>query len=942
MLRKCKPGYFCTGVAAKQTECPLGKYALNSQSAQCIDCSPGMFAKEQASVECKDCTAGMYRERKNKGGDKINGASCDVCPRGWSTSSNRGATSCQECPAGTFGGDDENNNNNGKSACQECAAGKYRGNENTDLTRCLSCPAGYATSLTRQPFCMECDAGQFASIKEAHSCTKCPSNQFQDEKRSISCKTCKSDAPEPNEQHTACVKPNWKIPSDCKPGLEYLNDTAGATTSVERMQWKCVSCPLGADCAGHKTYNEIVPLIDYYRVPWADDKFNAPFEKCPFPNDCNASKVMNTSCKIGTVGVLCAVCSPNYIRRSGCVRCDPNNDTTRIVSLVGIAIFVLCILTTCCCCCRARLKRLKRKYGTLWRDVVRIVTIVVSFMQISTSLPSVLPQFSWPEAYVEFLSMFDVLNVDFLSVLGLPCVADVDFRTNVMVAGLIPVTILMIAALMFCVQHFRLARVAKQITNSDTRRKEAAEFLFDVMDTDGDEKMNVQEFQHLLASLGDKEKTFREAASLLCQVKQKHPLDSGGRAVLLNRKNGDSKTTSLLATNELSRHQFVNAVTDGQIEGLVSKGSKWASIVEEERTKTSYKSTLMLVFLLIHAPVSQRVFQYFATHNVKGRHYLRSDYSIQYGSQKWLDFLPAVLAIAFAFTVALPVVMASILWINRKHFYTIHNQRRWGFLYKSFVRGAEFWEVHELVRKATLTGILIYVPTSSRSAVAVLVCVLAVASLNFSRPHKNSIVFWVAEISFLLTTFKYLICVFVVLSTAIEEDGINKTDDTLGIILIGLDIIVVAGSGCAICAVMIVLWRGAKRNETSTAAAAAVSVVDTLNQVIPKEGDRIGGPEVKMKLVLKTKVKRATMLKRVQSRTAHRVFDEAHESAMKQREVVEQRKLKAQSRLQQRVKRRSTMRQQVVVVPKSDEERGVVEDTRRKSAERIRRSVTDI
>ena len=167
--------------------------------------------------------------------------------------------------------------------------------------------------------------------------------------------------------------------------------------------------------------------------------------------------------------------------------------------------------------------------------------------------------------------------------------------------------------------------------------------------------MNLQEFQHLLTSLGEKQKTFREAAALLCQVKQKHPLDPAAAAAAgASRDNGDGTTVPNLATNELSRHQFVDAVADGQIEGLVSKGGKWVAIVEEEKTKTSYKSTLMLIFLMIHAPVSQRVFQYFATHDVKGVLYLRSDYSIIYGSQKWLDYLPAVLAIAFAFTWSCP------------------------------------------------------------------------------------------------------------------------------------------------------------------------------------------------------------------------------------------------------------------------------------------------
>ena len=59
-------------------------------------------------------------------------------------------------------------------------------------------------------------------------------------------------------------------------------------------------------------------------------------------------------------------------------------------------------------------------------------------------------------------------------------------------------------------------------------------------------------------------------------------------------------------------------------------------------------------------------------------------------------------------------------------------------------------------RKMILTGLLVFIPGSSRAAVAILVSVLSVASLNYVKPHKNYLVFWTAQGSFLITTFKYL------------------------------------------------------------------------------------------------------------------------------------------------------------------------------------------
>jgi len=48
-----------------------------------------------------------------------------------------------------------------------------------------------------------------------------------------------------------------------------------------------------------------------------------------------------------------------------------------------------------------------------------------------------------------------------------------------------------------------------------------------------------------------------------------------------------------------------------------------------------------------------------------------------------------------------------------------------------FVRGAEFWQVHDVLMKMVLTGMLIYIPSASRAGIAALLCVVAVANLNY-------------------------------------------------------------------------------------------------------------------------------------------------------------------------------------------------------------------
>jgi hypothetical protein len=105
----------------------------------------------------------------------------------------------------------------------------------------------------------------------------------------------------------------------------------------------------------------------------------------------------------------------------------------------------------------------------------------------------------------------------------------------------------------------------------------------------------------------------------------------------------------------------------------------------------------------------------------------------------------------------------------------------------------------------TLTGILIYFSTNVRTSVATLVCVLAVAVLNFIRPHKNKVVFLVCECGYLLTTFKYLSAVFVLT----KEAGAltDEEENTLAVLLIMIDILMMVGSCIGLGAIVLVLRK---------------------------------------------------------------------------------------------------------------------------------------
>jgi len=141
--------------------------------------------------------------------------------------------------------------------------------------------------------------------------------------------------------------------------------------------------------------------------------------------------------------------------------------------------------------------------------------------------------------------------------------------------------------------------------------------------------------------------------------------------------------------------------------------------------------------------------------------------------------------------------LSGFLYCHRNDLYTPKTKRKLGWLYYRFQKGSEFWEVHEVIRKMLLTGLLIYLPTHVRSPSAIVVCTICCCTLNYYRPHRNPVIFWIDEICALLTTGKYLVTVF---GNSMGDDVSVEDRQYLGYLLIGMDlVIIIGGLICIIC-----------------------------------------------------------------------------------------------------------------------------------------------
>jgi hypothetical protein len=217
-------------------------------------------------------------------------------------------------------------------------------------------------------------------------------------------------------------------------------------------------------------------------------------------------------------------------------------------------------------------------------------------------------------------------------------------------------------------------------------------------------------------------------------------------------------------------------------------------------------------------------------------------------------------------------------------------RHRFGFLYASFNVGGEYWEIHEVFRKMILTGLLVFIPGSSRAAVAILVSVLSVASLNYVKPHKNNLVFWVAQGSFLVTTFKYL-SVILLTSDMNTNKTLAQTQSIVGILLVVLDVTFMIISFFSLFAVILILssvLAAEKRQENASA-----------TQVVPAGELGIGGVSSKWRVFDHKKAIEHAKVEQTEIETQR-----AHDAAMK---VVEEHRAVAHMRLLGRIKKRNTI-----------------------------------
>ncbi len=391
---------------------------------------------------------------------------------------------------------------------------------------------------------------------------------------------------------------------------------------------------------------------------------------------------------------------------------------------------------------------------------------------------------SFPIEYTEWLKQISIFELNLLPLLGIQCVMDMDYRYSVLVAIALPTTVCLFVFLGLCVSASQVSRQKNTAKITSEVRRDTLGMLFDLSDFDNSGELDVSEMHHLIevvmgggGIIPSKPKT----TELI--------LTSGGRRLPHNNSDAViSREVFLRATAKESSDQ--NTLAFFFVTGTSLK------YLRKQQAISSWVSGGAQTLLMFHAPISMRAFLYFDCTKLGKHRFLRADYSIECFEQDWNAFLPLALILLITFALGIPLVLGGYMLYHRRSLRSPAMRRFLGFIMARYRPGVEWWEIQELLRKMVLTCMLIYLPVKTRTAIAVAICITSLTMLNYFRSHASSMVFWMCQVSYLLTTSKFLVATFG--QTVTAEDS-SYDDRFLGIILVSTDILMyVTGALCCL------------------------------------------------------------------------------------------------------------------------------------------------
>lgn len=218
------------------TNCPLGKYSptvRGQQDSVCINCPTGTFAQAAglpSLASCTNCPVGTYNDIEEQ-------TECKLCDQGTfnDVEGISDPQDCQPCPLGRWG-DAEGLTN--QLECVPCGTGRFGNVLGSTTDICQDCPAGSYNVLTAQSDCVLCGIGTWSaeSPKTDAECNPCPAGTYGEAEGLDTVDSC-----------TACPAGRYNVDGAATSLVECIPCEQGKYQAVDDKTTadSCQNCPLG-------------------------------------------------------------------------------------------------------------------------------------------------------------------------------------------------------------------------------------------------------------------------------------------------------------------------------------------------------------------------------------------------------------------------------------------------------------------------------------------------------------------------------------------------------------------------------------------------------------------------------------------------------------------------------------------------------------------------
>jgi len=391
------------------------------------------------------------------------------------------------------------------------------------------------------------------------------------------------------------------------------------------------------------------------------------------------------------------------------------------------------------------------------KDILSVISLLVSFGQISNSLPMTLYHVQFPKEFLRMMDYLAILNGNLYQILGLGCLTGINYELSFFILSMVPLLICLVGLIWYCINKKMSIRSRSNLTPQKRRELEAEALstLFKISDKDHSGIIEPAELCDILKQMGwlatnkkalfvmielnggfekgrtdhggigidepEFVKTFLDGS--MERNLKKHRIfqpgvfdSSGGGGGMVGQKREHrnsvlvQSTASLKAKMAQARFRCCTFARFGKEKISITNTDSLVQWTLDHNLFTNSLSGVTQLLLLAHTPVSRAALQYFSCDEIEGKWFLRADYSFECFTPRWYSFLPYVVFILIVVTVAVPVIIMVYLLKHRHELYSITVFTTFGHLYSTFRRGAEFWEMYMLFSMMFLTGLLVFVP----------------------------------------------------------------------------------------------------------------------------------------------------------------------------------------------------------------------------------------